>query len=155
MDYVVEKDGEVITNIMYCNSKIQCDNGDFVSVMTFGPVSVLPKYQGKGYGSKLIKFTMGKAKKLGCGALAITGDPKYYRKFGFVSGHSMNIYYDPFPRNEEIPFFMVKELQSGYLSGVIGTFKDLEGYIVEDAEVEKFDTNFPTKEKKILPGQLS
>lgn len=155
LDYVVEKDGEVIAHIMYCNSKIQCDNGDFVSVMTFGPVSVLPKYQGKGYGSKLIKFTMGKAKKLGCGALAITGDPKYYRKFGFVSGHSMNIYYDPFPRNEEIPFFMVKELQSGYLSGVIGTFKDPEGYIVENAEVEKFDTNFPIKEKKILPGQLS
>lgn len=67
----------------------------------------------------------------------------------------MNIYYDPFPRNEEIPFFMIKELQSGYLSGVIGTFKDPEGYIVENAEVEKFDTNFPTKEKKILPGQLS
>lgn len=63
MDYVVEKDGEVIVHIMYCNSKIQCDNGDFVSVMTFGPVSVLPKYQGKGYGSKLIKFTMDKAKK--------------------------------------------------------------------------------------------
>ncbi|MEI2414119.1 hypothetical protein V8V50_09215 [Ligilactobacillus salivarius] len=36
----------------------------------------------------------------------------------------MNIYYDPFPRNEEIPFFMVKELQSGYLSGVIGTFNE-------------------------------
>lgn len=50
---------------------------------------------------------------------------------------------------------MVKELQSGYLSGVIGTFKDPEGYIVENAEVEKFDTNFPIKEKKILPGQLS
>lgn len=63
LDYVVEKDGEVIAHIMYCNSKIQCDNGEFVPVMTFGPVSVLPKYQGKGYGSKLIKFTMDKAKK--------------------------------------------------------------------------------------------
>lgn len=93
---------------------------------------------------------MGKALELGCGAIAITGNPDYYQIFGFVSGHSINIYYAAVHRDDGTPFFMVKELQSDYLSGIIGTFKDLDGYVVEDADVEKFDANFPPKEKKLL-----
>jgi len=33
---------------------------------------------------------------------------------------------------EEAPFFMVKELQSGYLTGITGIFRDSDGYMVED-----------------------
>ncbi|MFX4261130.1 hypothetical protein ACOBQJ_02895 [Pelotomaculum propionicicum] len=50
---------------------------------------------------------------------------------------------------------MVKELQSGYLTGITGTFQDPDGYLVDDAEVEKFDAAFPSKEKKKLPWQLA
>ncbi len=123
-------------------------------IMTFGPVSVLPECQGKGYGSELIRFTMDKALELGCGAIAITGNPSYYHRFGFVSGHSRGIYYSAVSRDDEAPFFMVKELKSGYLTRVAGTFQDPEGYLVEDADVEAFDRNFPPKEKRKLPGQL-
>ncbi|OPX83651.1 MAG: hypothetical protein A4E53_04486 [Pelotomaculum sp. PtaB.Bin104] len=140
---------------MYCKFKITCDDGRIISIMTFGPISVLPECQGEGYGSKLIRFTMEKALELDCGAIAITGNPDYYHRFGFVSGHSMHIYYAAAPRDEEAPFFMVKELQSGYLAGITGTFQDPEGYMIEDADVEKFDVNFSPKEKKKLPGQLA
>ncbi|MFX4261129.1 GNAT family N-acetyltransferase [Pelotomaculum propionicicum] len=53
-----------------------CDNGRIIPIMTFGPVSVLPEYRGKGYGSKLIRFAMEKALELVCGA--ITGNPDCY-----------------------------------------------------------------------------
>jgi hypothetical protein len=66
----------------------------------------------------------------------------------------MHIYYAAGPRDEEAPFFMVKELAAGYLTGVTGAFQDPDGYMVEDAEVDRFDVNFPPKEKKKLPGQL-
>lgn len=155
LDYVIEGDGKILAHIMYCKSEILCDNGQTIPIMTFGPVSVLPEYQGNGHGGKLIRFTMEKALKLGCGAIAITGNPDYYQKFGFVSGHSMHIYYAAVPRDEEAPFFMVKELKSGYLTGITGTFKDPDGYIVKDADVEAFDMNFSPKEKKKLPGQLA
>ncbi|RNC29402.1 MAG: hypothetical protein AWM53_00755 [Candidatus Dichloromethanomonas elyunquensis] len=154
LDYVIGENGRIIAHIMYCKSQIICDNGRIIPIMTFGPVSVLPECQSKGYGSKLIRFTMEKALELGCGAIAITGNPDYYQRFGFVSGHSMHIYYAAVSRDNEAPYFMVKELQTGYLSGIIGTFKDPDGYIVDDADVEKFDTNFSPKEKKKLPGQL-
>ncbi len=154
LDYVIEEDGRIVAHIMYCNSEIMCDDGRIISIMTFGPVSVLPEYQGKGYGSKLIRFTMKKAAELGCGAIAITGNPDYYHRFGFASGHSMHIYYSAVPRDNEAPFFMIKELQSGYLTGITGSFQDPDGYVVEDADVDAFDANFPPKEKKRLPGQL-
>jgi len=154
LDYVIEEDGRIVAHIMYCNSEIMCENGRIIQIMTFGPVSVLPKCQGKGYGSKLIRFTMEKALELGCGAIAITGNPDYYHRFGFVSGYSMHIYYAAVPRDEEAPFFMVKELQSGYLSGITGTFQDPDGYMIEDVDVENFDVNFSPKEKMKLPGQL-
>lgn len=154
LDYVIEEDGRLAAHIMYCKSEIMCDNGRIIPIMTFGPVSVLPECQGKGYGSKLIRFTMDKALELGCGAIAITGNPDYYHRFGFVSGHSMHIYYAAVPRDEEVPFFMVKELQSGYLTGITGTYQDPDGYMVKDADVEIFDVNFSPKEKKKLPGQL-
>lgn len=154
LDYIIEGDGRILAHIMYCKSEIICDDGRIIPIMTFGPVSVLPEYQGKGYGSKLIRFTMGKALELGCGAIAITGNPVYYQRFGFVSGRSMHIYYAAVPRDDEAPFFMVKELKSGYLSGITGTFKDPDGYIVKDADVEKFDANFSPKEKKEATGAI-
>ena len=49
---------------------------------------------------------------------------------------------------------MVKELKKGFLQGVTGVYKDPEGYLVDDAEVEAFDAAFPPREKKKLPGQL-
>ena len=91
---------------------------------------------------------------MGCGAVAITGDPGYYHRFGFVSGSRLGIYYDGVPRSEEAPFFMVKELKEGFLRDITGVYRDPEGYCVEDAAVDAFDADFPTKEKKKLPGQL-
>lgn len=154
LDYVIEEAGRIVAHIMYCKSEIMCGNGCIVPIMTFGPVSVLPECQGRGYGGKLIRFTMEKALELGCGAIAITGNADYYQQFGFVSGHSMHIYYAAVPKDDEAPFFMVKELQPGYLTGITGTFQDPDGYIVEDADVEEFDKDFSPKEKKKLAGQL-
>jgi putative acetyltransferase len=77
-----------------------------------------------------------------------------YGKSKLFSGHSMHIYYAAVPRDEEAPFFMVKELQSGYLTGIKGTYQEPDGYMVEDADVDEFDVYFSPKEKKKLPGQL-
>ena len=154
LDYVMEEDGKIIAHIMYSRAQIAADDGRIVPIIIFGPVSVLPEMQGKGYGGRLIRYTLDLAAKMGCGAVAITGDPDYYHRFGFVSGSRLGVYYDGSPRSEESPFFMVKELKVGFLRGVTGIYKDPEGYFVEDAAVDAFDAGFPPKEKKKLPGQL-
>lgn len=154
LDYVMEENGKIIAHIMYSHAQINTDDGQMIPIMIFGPVSVLPEKQGKGFGGRLIRYTLDMAEKMGCGAVAITGDPDYYRRFGFVSGSELGVYYDGLPRSEEAPFFMVKELKEGFLQGVTGVYRDPEGYFVEDDDVEAFDAGFPPKEKKKLPGQL-
>lgn len=41
----------------------------------------------------------------------------------------------------------------GYLEGITGEYTTPEGYFVDEKEAEKFDRQFPLKEKKKLPGQ--
>ena len=50
---------------------------------------------------------------------------------------------------------MCKELVPGYLDGITGEYATPEGYLVDEQEAEEFDKQFPYKEKKKLPGQLS
>ena len=154
LDYVMEEDGVIIAHIMYSRAQITGGDGRMIPILIFGPVSVLPEKQGRGYGGRLIRYTLGQAERLGWGAVAITGDPDYYHRFGFVSGTAMGVCYDGIPPTEEAPFFMVKELKEGFLRDVTGVYRDPEGYFVEDADVDAFDAGFPPKEKKKLPGQL-
>ena len=154
LDYVIEQDGQIVAHITYCTAMLTPDSGPQREVITFGPVSVLPAMQGMGLGTKLITYTLEKAAQMGYGAVAITGNPQYYHRFGFKSGAAHGVYYAPAPRSEAAPFFMVKELACGYLNGFCGTYQDPEGYQTNDEEVQEFDAAFPAKAKKVLPGQL-
>ena len=53
-----------------------------------------------------------------------------------------------------MPYFLLKELQEGFLSGIEGAYHTPEGYFVDEAAVEAFDRGFPPKQKLKLPGQL-
>ena len=154
LSLVLELDGCVIGHIMYSHASIQCDDGSTKPILIFGPVAIAPEYQKRGFGSQLINDSLEKARNLGCGAVAITGNPRYYHRFGFRDARSMGIYYGDIPRSKETPFFMIKELIPGYLAGIVGTYTDPPGYLVPEDEVEAFDAAFPPKEKLKLPGQL-
>lgn len=152
LDYLLEDEGQIVAQILYCRSRIDALCGRAIPTVTFGPVSVLPPRQRQGCGGALIRYTLSRAAALGYGAAAITGDPIYYRRFGFVSGASLDIACAGAPA--DFPFFLVKELAPGYLSGVRGVFAEPEGYRVDEAEAAAFDRTFPPKEKRALPGQL-
>lgn len=42
--FVIEKDEEIIGNIMYTKSKLVDENGNEKEILTFGPISILPLY---------------------------------------------------------------------------------------------------------------
>ena len=48
------------------------DDNTNKNILTFGPVSVHPKYQKRGYAEKLINYTMDKAKSLGYNEIIIS-----------------------------------------------------------------------------------
>lgn len=84
LDLVMELDGEIIGHVMYVRSAIKADDGRMIPIMTFGPISIAPQYKRQGYGKKLLDHSMEKAKSMGAGALAITGNIDFYGKSGFV-----------------------------------------------------------------------
>ena len=57
----------------------------------------------------------------------------------------------------DAPYFLCKELQEGFLDGITGSYRDPEPYFVamrNPEAFEKYDAEFPPKEKLVLPGQL-
>ena len=77
-----------------------------------------------------------------------------YGKFGFTVASTRGIHYYAEPRSETVPYFLIRELKTGFLDGVAGIYRTPEGYFVDDANVNKFDTAFPVKPKLKLPGQM-
>lgn len=121
--------------------------------MTFGPVSVLPKYQKQGYGEKLINYTIDKAKLFGYDAIIITGNPDYYQKYGFVSASKYEIYYEGMEK-EETPFFMIKILDENKVKELKGIYSDPKCYNIDELKLLEFDKLFPKKQKAKTENQL-
>ena len=154
LDLVLEKEGRLIGHIMYARAWIQADDGRRIPAMTFGPVSIHPDFQRRGYGKLLVDRSMERAGSLGAGVLCIEGNPAFYGKSGFTEAGRYGIRCHGAPEGDPLPYFLLRELQEGYLRGVTGVYFTPAGYFVEDAQAEAFDRRFPPKEKRKLPGQL-
>jgi putative acetyltransferase len=154
LSLVMELDGTLIGHVMYVRSAIDADDGTRVPVMTFGPISIAPAYKRQGCGTVLLRESMHRAALLGAGALAIEGNIGFYGKSGFVTASTKGIRYASESQDDEAPYFLICELKPGFLTGVTGAYRDPAGYFVSEAEAERFDAQFPPKEKQKLPGQL-
>ncbi|MER1997850.1 MAG: N-acetyltransferase [Arthrobacter sp.] len=154
LSQVLELDGRIIAHIMYSRAELRRESGSVLPVLVFGPVSVLPGHQKRGYGAALIRHTLAEAAESGFGAVVITGSPDYYRRFGFAEAKTLGVYYDGVPRDEPTPYLLALELQDGYLAGGPWIYRDPPGYDVRDEDVNAFDARFPPKQKLKLPGQL-
>ena len=154
LDFVLIKDGKIIGQVMYVRAEIKADDGRSIPIMTMGPIGILPEYKRQGYGKMLLDYSMEKAKAMGAGALCFEGNIDFYGKSGFVVASTKGIHYYDEPRDEVVPYFLLKELEDGYLDGVEGVYRTPQGYFVDEAEAEEFDKKFPPKEKRKLPGQL-
>lgn len=154
LDYLIEENNKIVAHIAYAKAFVVDDNGEKHQIAIFGPLSVLPEKQKQGYGSKLIKYTLNKAKQLGYALVAITGNPNYYHRFKFESASKFGIYYEGLPKTQDAPFFMVKVLDKTKAKNIKGVYSDPQVYSADDGEVEEFDKNFPPKIKEKKQGQL-
>ena len=154
LDFVMERNGEMIGQVIYVRSEIDLKGGKKMPVMTFGPIGIAPAFKRQGYGKRLLDYSMEQAKKLGAGALFITGNVDFYGKSGFVPAKNKGVRYADDP---DADYFLVKELIPGFLDGLSGTYRDPEGYFSAEknpAAFAAFEATFPEKEKLRLPGQL-
>ncbi len=145
LDFVAILNDKIVGNIIYLETKITESNGVEHGVIAFGPVSVLPKYQNRGIGSKLITHTAQLAKEMGYKAILIYGDPEYYKRFGFKVSKEYGITNS----DQKYPAALqVLELYPNALKGIEGVYYEGDIYGMEPEELKEFEKGFPEKEKK-------
>jgi len=154
LNFVMEKDGRIIGQNMFMRASIKADDGRDIPIMTMGPICIANEYKRQGYGKTLLDYSLEKAAELGCGALCFEGDINFYGKSGFTFASRYGIRYHGLPEGADASFFLCKELIPGYLDGITGEYSTPEGYFVDEREAEKFDKEFPPKEKLKLPTQI-
>ena len=154
LDFVMEKDGELIGQNMFMKTIIEADDGRTIPVLTMGPIGIIPKQKRKGYGKAILDYSLEKAAGLGFGAVLFEGNIDFYGKSGFDYASKFGIRYHDLPEDADSSFFLCKELITGYLDGITGVYQTPQGYYVKDEDVDAFDRGFPPKEKQKLPGQI-
>jgi len=154
LDFVMEQNGRIIGQNIFVKAQIKADSGETVPVLAMGPICIANDLKRKGYGKKLLDYSLEKAAEMGFGAVCFEGNIDFYGKSGFTFASEFGIRYHGLPEGEDASFFLCKELKEGYLSGVTGEYSTPQGYFVDENEAEEFDKTFPQKEKLKLPGQL-
>jgi len=144
LDFVAEKEGQIVGQIAYSRGIIKCKQDEEAEVISFGPVSVLPAFQKQGIGSALIIHTINLARDMGYPAICIYGDPRYYSRFGFRCAEKYEI------KTADDKFavaLQALELKQGVLNNMPGKFIESVAFAVDEAEFAQYDATFPFKEK--------
>ncbi len=150
--FIIELDGRIIGNVMYTKSNLVDEKSEAKTILTFGPISILPEFQRKGYGKLLLEHSFAKALELGYDAVVIFGNPGNYVSSGFKSCKKYNVCLegDVFPTA-----LLVKELKENALDEKKWYFHESNASepCNDTIAVEEFDSNFPHKEKHWKPSQ--
>ena len=150
LDFVLERTGHVIGNIMYTKAKLVDENGIEKEILTFGPVSILPDYQRMGYGKMLMEHSFQAAMQLGYDVIVIFGSPSNYVSRGFKSCKKYGVCVE----NGKYPAaMMVKELCPHVLDGHKWIYHDSPVMAISEEEAERYDATLEPMEKKYLPSQ--
>lgn len=150
---VAEYEGQLIGQVLLSPARILGNNGETHRMIILGPVCCLNAVSGRGVGSALMRAAIEKAKERGERAIFLMGDPRYYRRFGFVPASRFGVHLPGMDENEEAAFFMALPLFSGALEGVSGVFHESRAFAQTEG-FETYDSAFPPKQKMKLPGQL-
>lgn len=144
LDFVAELDGKPIANIMYTRSRLRGKDGSVKTVLTFGPLGVLPEYQRRGYGKALLEHSFKRAAELGYEAVVIFGNPENYVPRGFKCCKKYNV---ALSEGFYPVALLVKELRDGALDGNNWLFEESSAFEYDEAAAVEFDKDFPRMEK--------
>lgn len=150
LDFVIELDGQVIGNIMYTKARLNDEAGVEKQILTFGPISIMPKFQRMGYGKKLMEYSFEQARSLGYDVIVIFGSPVNYVGSGFKSCKKYHVSLE----NGKYPAaMMVKELVPHALDKKRWIYHDSPIMAVSEEDARRFDDNLEKMEKKHQPSQ--
>lgn len=144
LSLVVELNNQIIGNIMYTKTKLIDESKQEKIILTFGPISILPEFQRKGIGKKLLEYSFTKAIEMGFDSIVIFGAPSNYVSRDFKSCKKYNVCLE----NDIYPTAMlVKELKPNVFDGRKWYYYESSAYKYDSDEAQKFDKLFETKKK--------
>lgn len=124
LSLVAEYNNQLVGHILFYPISIIGKDKKYTS-LALAPMAVLPEYQNRGIGSKLIKEGLKIAKNLGFKSVIVIGYPEYYPRFGFKKASKWDI--KP-PFNVPDDAFMAIELVDNGLENVSGIVEYSEEY---------------------------
>ena len=151
LDLVAVAEDEVIGHVISTKAKIIDPKNLEHEVLCVGPVCVLPDYQKKGIGSKLMNQSIRRARELGFPGMILFGDPEYYHRFGFRNALDYGI---STKEGQNFEPFMVLELQPNGLQNIHGRFFEDDVFTTQPDELDEFEKQFPYKEKLVTDTQF-
>ncbi|MBX7263660.1 MAG: N-acetyltransferase [Chitinophagaceae bacterium] len=123
LSLVAETKQQIVGYILLSKIIIETSTENITS-LALAPVAVLPSFQKKGIGRKLIEEAHRIAKELGYQSIILLGHEKYYPKFGYRHLHHFNI---------SLPFVAPKE-NCMALELVPGALKNKNGKVIYPKE---------------------
>lgn len=144
LDFVLEEDGRIIGHILYVEAKLTATDGTEKKILSFGPFTIEPAYQRKGYGRKLLEHSFSAARAMGYTAVVIWGNPENYACYGFKNCKRYEVCLEEgvYPVS-----LMVKELEEGTLSGKDWQYVESPAHNLDESGFEEYDSTFEQMEK--------
>ena len=81
---------QVVGHILFSPAALSGPSGTFQG-MGLAPMAVLPRYQGRGIGSRLVLQGLQHLRDRGCPFVIVLGHPEYYPRFGFIPASQRKI----------------------------------------------------------------
>lgn len=150
LDFVMEEDNKIIGHIMYVKAKLVSDDGVIKDILSFGPFTIAKEYQRKGYGRKLLNYSLEEAKKLGYDTVVIWGNPENYACYGFKNCKRYGIHIN----NNEFPVsLMIKIFNEEGLMNKTWKYIESPAHNPDMSGFDEFDSTFEQMEKEYKKTQ--
>ncbi len=108
--------GRIVGHILFSPISI-VDGSISTPALALAPMAVLPEWQRKGVGSKLVRIGLDVCRSRGHGIVIVVGHPEFYPRFGFVPAGAAGLI---LPFDAPADAFLVAELIPESLSEVRG-----------------------------------
>ena len=125
---VAVDEDQVVGHILFTPVEMP-SSGPGLTVFALGPMAVLPDWQRRGIGSKLVETGLRECSEVGCHVVVVIGHPEFYPRFGFRPARAFGLQSE-FAVPDDV--FMVAELMPGSLAGRGGLVRYLAEFSAEN-----------------------
>ncbi|HET7007846.1 MAG TPA: N-acetyltransferase [Candidatus Binatia bacterium] len=114
---VAECNGQIVGHVAF--SPVTVD-GHLCDWYGLAPLAVVPVYQRRGIGTRLVNAGLESLRVIGAEGCAVLGEPEYYRRFGF--GARDKLILENLPRQ----FFLARSFTGAYAYGTVAYHRAFE-----------------------------